>query len=172
MLLSIMLFKDPYLNIVTITFSALIVAELLNIYSEVSIEFDHFNLTGQITIKKSKVLLICQIGTFAVYALSIVFMRNYINVSAIDVDFVMKVLIITLFSWVPLHVAKWVRVKFDPSEEDKLKRAKLMLKQQEKLLEEINFGKEPRENKEKLEKLEKNDKAEEKEKEGKDELVL
>lgn len=35
MLLAIVLFKDSYLNIVTITFSALIIAELLNVYSEV-----------------------------------------------------------------------------------------------------------------------------------------
>lgn len=177
MLLSIMLFKDPYLNIVTITFSSLIVAELLNIYSE-------------ITIKKSKVLLICQVGTFAVYALSIIFMRNYINVSAIDVDFVMKVLIITLFSWVPLHVAKWFRIKLDPSEEDKLKRAKNMLRQQEMLLEELNIGgrdgrehreireelniggRDGREQREIRERIEKADKEEKEEKEDKDELKL
>lgn len=108
-------------------------------------------------------------------------MKNYINVSAIDVDFVMKVLIITLFSWVPLHVAKWVRVKIDPSEEDKLKRAKLMLKQQERMLEELNFDREPRENKlekividkaDKEEKEEKEEKEGKEGKEGKDGLVL
>ena len=35
MLLSMALFENSYLNVVTITFSALIIAELLNIYTEV-----------------------------------------------------------------------------------------------------------------------------------------
>ena len=36
MLATVMFFNEPFTNIVTITFSALIVIELLNVYSEVS----------------------------------------------------------------------------------------------------------------------------------------
>ena len=35
MLMSIILFKESFLNIVTITFTALIISELLNVYSNV-----------------------------------------------------------------------------------------------------------------------------------------
>ncbi len=50
MLFSIVLFKDSYLNIVTITFSALIIAELLNVYTEVRIDIQNdrlISLKGQ-----------------------------------------------------------------------------------------------------------------------------
>ena len=41
MLATVMFFNEPFTNIVTITFSALIVIELLNVYSEVSVMFTH-----------------------------------------------------------------------------------------------------------------------------------
>lgn len=119
MLFSIVLFKDSYLNIVTITFTALIVAELLNVYSEVNK-------------KKNKILLISQIGTFTIYACSIIFMRNYINVSRIDAEFIVKVIGLTLVSWAPLHVVKLLMEKFDPSIDAKImKRAKVFMRQEE-----------------------------------------
>lgn len=40
MLASVMYFNEPFTNIVTITFSALIVIELLNVYSEVRYRSD------------------------------------------------------------------------------------------------------------------------------------
>lgn len=36
MILSVYLFKDSFIQIVTITFTALILSELLNVYSQVS----------------------------------------------------------------------------------------------------------------------------------------
>ena len=42
MILSMLLFENSYLNVVTITFSALIIAELLNIYTEVLIKNSNF----------------------------------------------------------------------------------------------------------------------------------
>ena len=41
MILSIYLFENSFLKVVTITFSALIVAELLNIFTEVYISFKY-----------------------------------------------------------------------------------------------------------------------------------
>ena len=39
MLATVIFFNEPFTNIVTITFSALIIIELLNVYSEVSPKF-------------------------------------------------------------------------------------------------------------------------------------
>jgi len=120
MLLAIVMFRDSYLNIVTITFSSLIVAELLNVYSEINK-------------KKNKILWISQVGTFLIYALSIIFMKNYIDVSTVtDITFVLKVIGLTLVSWVPLHTVRFLSERWDPSEAAKImKRAKIMQKQEE-----------------------------------------
>ena len=47
MLASVIFFNEPFTNIVTITFSALIVIELLNVYSEVSICNLNINIDQQ-----------------------------------------------------------------------------------------------------------------------------
>jgi hypothetical protein len=44
-------------------------------------------------------------------------------VSIIDLDFIKNVAIITLFSWGPMQIGKWVRMKYSPTEAEKIMRA-------------------------------------------------
>jgi len=60
-------------------------------------------------------------------------MKNYIDVSTVtDITFVLKVIGLTLVSWVPLHTVRFLSERWDPSEAAKImKRAKIMQKQEE-----------------------------------------
>jgi len=108
MLGSVILFHESLTNIVTITFSALIVCEILNVFSEVH--------------KVNYKMIISSILTFIIYFMSIGFLRAYFDTSYITWTFVMKVLIITLASWAPLHLARIVYDCIDPSEHQKIMR--------------------------------------------------
>jgi phospholipid-translocating ATPase len=90
MLGSIVFFNEPFTNIVTITFSSLIVIELLNVYSSVH------NLNWK--------MIISSIFTFLIYVISIALLRNYFDTSYLSWTFCCKVVILTLASWLPLHV--------------------------------------------------------------------
>jgi len=95
MLLSFWLFDDTFTKIVTITFSSLIIIEILNI----------------ITILNSFSWIIfgSQIITIAIYFLSIIFLKDQINVAAIDLNFCIRVLIILVFAWLPIQIVKKCR---------------------------------------------------------------
>ena len=90
MLGTILFFNEPFTNIVTITFSALIITELLNVYSSVH----HLNYK----------MVVASVITLFVYILSIALLPVYFQTSYITWTFVMKVLCITLASWLPLHI--------------------------------------------------------------------
>lgn len=90
------------MQIVTITFTSLILLELLNVYSELT----SFNL----------IVFISQILTFAVYILSIVFLRDQIDVAAIDAKFMERVAIIVGLAWLPVQIMKVIRKRVDPTE--------------------------------------------------------
>jgi phospholipid-translocating ATPase len=106
MLATVIFFSESYTNIVTITFSALIIIELLNVYSEVN--------------KPNWKMIVSSVFTFVVYFLSIVLLRSYFDTSYITWMFVVKVIAITILSWFPLHLVKWIIRKLDPSEQDKI----------------------------------------------------
>lgn len=86
---SIYLFNSNlFLNIVTITFSALIILELLNVYTEIT------------TCHWAMFLSI--IGTLLTYLASIILFRNYLDVSFILEDFAwLYIFVLTLVSWFP-----------------------------------------------------------------------
>jgi phospholipid-translocating ATPase len=90
MLGTILFFNEPFTNIVTITFSSLIITELLNVYSSVH----HLNYK----------MVVSSVITLFVYILSIALLPVYFQTSYITWTFVMKVLCITLASWLPLHI--------------------------------------------------------------------
>ena len=73
MFLGFWLFEESVVQIVTITFTSLIVLELLNIYTELT----SFNW----------IVFFSQVLTFVIYILSIILLKDQINVSAIDVQF-------------------------------------------------------------------------------------
>lgn len=101
-----MFFHESFTNIVTITFSALIFTELLNVYTSVH------QLNWRIL--SSSVL------TLFIYIFSIALLPQYFDVSYIDWMFVVKVLLITVVSWMPLHLIHCMVDRLDPSEFQKI----------------------------------------------------
>lgn len=102
MLLSFWLFENSFTNIVTITFTALILSELLNINTALT--------------RMNKIVLASQILTLVIYFASIWLLRDIIVVSVIDFTFLKNVAIVVLLSWGPLQLLKIVRMRFDPTE--------------------------------------------------------
>lgn len=106
MFLGFWLFEQSVVQIVTITFTSLILLELLNIYTELT----SFNL----------IVFVSQILTFAIYILSIVFLRDQIDVASIDLKFMERVGIIVAIAWGPIQIMKYIRKKLDPTENQKI----------------------------------------------------
>ena len=108
MLFTILFFNDSFVNIVTITFTALIFIEILNVFTEVT--------------KVKFKMIVSVVGTVVVYMGSIIFLRQYFDTSYITMDFFLKVFIITIICWLPLHLFKKIMEKCDPSEESRVKK--------------------------------------------------
>jgi phospholipid-translocating ATPase len=102
----IMFSKDSFTNMVTITFSALIVCEILNVFSEVH--------------KINYKMILSSIMTFIIYFMSIALFKSYFNTAYITWTFVLKVVLIVLASWAPLHIFKLIYECCDPSEHVKI----------------------------------------------------
>lgn len=101
MFLGFWLFEESVVQIVTITFTSLILLELLNVYTELT----SFNL----------IVFISQVLTFAVYILSIIFLKDQIDVAAIDLVFVQRVAIIVACAWGPISIMKCIRRRVEPT---------------------------------------------------------
>jgi len=108
MFCAIYLFLDSFVNIVSITFTALIFIEVLNVLTEVH------------KVKLKMILSI--IFTVFIYIASIVFFRNYFDTSYIDMEFMLKTLILTGVSWLPVHIIKMLIERLDPSQEAKVQK--------------------------------------------------
>jgi len=102
MLGTIMFFHESFTNIVTITFSALIMTEILNVYT--SVHRLNWRILG------SSVL------TMFIYILSIALLPQYFDTSYITWMFMVKVMAITLVSWAPLAFTHWLIDCLDPTE--------------------------------------------------------
>lgn len=106
MVLAINLFEQSFVRIVTITFTSLVILELLNVITTIH----HMNryIFGSILI------------TIVIYGSSLLFLRNYLDTSEIDAEFMWKVAAIVGISWVPVFLFKFVRRRMWPTEEDKI----------------------------------------------------
>jgi len=80
----------------------LIISELLNINTTLT--------------RMNKIVCLSQIFTLVIYIISIVFLREQIDLSVIDLNFVKNVAIIVIFSWGPMQLVKLLRMRFDPTE--------------------------------------------------------
>ena len=106
MLVAITQFDQSFTNIVSITFTTLICIEMLNVLT---------------TVTKIKPLMIFSIFlTLLIYFLSIIFFRGYFAVSYLDGTFLLKVGILTMLCWLPIHLFKKIMEKCDPSQEQKI----------------------------------------------------
>lgn len=106
MLGTIIAFNESFTNIVTITFSALIMTELLNVYTSVH----HLNYR----------ILTASVVTLFIYILSIALLPQYFDTSYITWKFMVKVFTITLISWAPLAIIHCVVNCLDPTEFQKI----------------------------------------------------
>ena len=107
MLVAITQFNESFTNIVSITFTTLILIELLNIVTEV-------------WPRVKKTMVLTMLITLIIYIASIVIFRSYFEVSYIDWQFIAKVSILTLLCWLPLHLLKMILVRCDPNQEQKI----------------------------------------------------
>jgi len=108
MAMAVYFFPDTFLRIVTITFTALILAEILNVYTELH--------------KVQWATVVALVGTGVVYFLSIIFFKSYIDVDAINGDFIKSIIIMVAVSWLPLHIMKLVLKRYDPTDFEKITR--------------------------------------------------
>ena len=108
MFTAIYAFDNSFTNIVTITFSSLIIIEMMNIVSEVR----SVNMYQYISIGL----------TIAVYFFTIITFRNVIQTSYIDLDFLMKVGITCVICWAPINIFNAIMARCDPNQEQKIMR--------------------------------------------------
>lgn len=106
LIFSVLFFNDSYSNIVTITFTSLICIELLNVFTQIN--------------KYSFQMLLMQIATGLTYFMSIVLLQEYFDTSYIDSIFMTKVGLVTLVTWLPLHILQWLMNLIDPSDNKKV----------------------------------------------------
>ena len=106
MFFSLNMFDNSYYNIVTITFTALILSELLNVTT---------------TLHRIHGIAIVSIAcSLAVYIFTIIVLKKDINATTITLEFLYKVFFLTLLSWLPIHGLKLIRSKLRPTEQEKI----------------------------------------------------
>jgi phospholipid-translocating ATPase len=111
MYVAIIYFDNSFVNLVTITFTCLIFLELLNVISEFSDPWK----------RKAWPMWAAVLLTVIIYLSSIIFMREYFQVSVITSgDFMMRVLALTMLCWLPLHILRKLKTCCDPNEEEKI----------------------------------------------------
>ena len=109
---SLLLFKESiYLKIVTVTFTALIYLEVLNIYLEIN--------------KYHWFMWISFGSTIVVYLLTILLLKNYLDIYFIfDWATFFKIPIASIVAWAPFFIANFIKKKFFPQTIEKLNQAK------------------------------------------------
>jgi len=101
MLSAILLFEESFLNIVSITFTALILTELIM----VAIEIHTWHC----------LMISAQVATIVCYVASLFLLKSYFDITYIlTLNFGLKVLITTLVSCVPVTLGKYLNRKLAP----------------------------------------------------------
>jgi len=67
-------------------------------------------------------MVISMVLTFAVYMLSFIAFPQYLQVGAVDGQFILQVIIMTIACWLPLHLAKMIMSRCVPNQEEKVMR--------------------------------------------------
>mmetsp|Transcript_9832 Transcript_9832/g.14665 ORF Transcript_9832/g.14665 Transcript_9832/m.14665 type:complete len:1003 (+) Transcript_9832:12-3020(+) len=106
--LSLYLFPDTnFVNIVAITFTALIFTELLNVVTEI----DNFHWGMGVS----------EVVTIIIYTTSMFVQKNYFDLEFVfSWDFVWRVAVITSVSWLPIHLIRVTMDKLDPEDRQKV----------------------------------------------------
>lgn len=104
---ALLLFEDEFIHIVAISFTSLILTELIMV--ALNIRTWHI------------LMFLAEIFSFALYVLSLVILHDYFDAEFIKApDFFWKVVTITLISCLPLYILKFLRKKFSPPSYTKL----------------------------------------------------
>jgi len=104
---ALILFEDEFIHIVAISFSALILTELIMV---------------ALTIRTwHRLMVLAEIFSLILYLISLAVLHEYFDWEFIwSWDFLWKVSVITLVSCLPLYVIKFLRKKFSPPSYSKL----------------------------------------------------
>ena len=107
-ILSIVLFpENNFTNIVSITFTALILTELLNVITEIN-KF-HWGMG------------VSEVVTGIIYMISMFALKAYFDLNYLfSNEFILRVMVITLCSWLPLHAAIKIRDRMCPPDHRKV----------------------------------------------------
>ncbi|XP_048254813.1 probable phospholipid-transporting ATPase IIB isoform X1 [Haliotis cracherodii] len=104
---ALLLFEEEFLHVVSITFTSLILTELLMV--ALTIRTWHY------------LMIVAEVFSLAIYIASLVVLKDYFDAKFLQTwDFVWKVLVITSVSCIPLYVLKYLRKKFSPPVYSKL----------------------------------------------------
>ncbi|WAQ89635.1 hypothetical protein PtA15_11A325 [Puccinia triticina] len=108
MILSLILFENEFLNIVSISFTSLILTELLMVALEIT--------------TWHRYMIVAEVVTLLIYLTSMAFLPEFFDLSfVLTVSFLWKVSFITAVSSVPLYIAKALRSYFAPASYAKLR---------------------------------------------------
>ncbi|GAA5973557.1 hypothetical protein JCM11641_007117 [Rhodosporidiobolus odoratus] len=108
MLASLVLFESEFLNIVSISFTALVLNELIM----VAVEITTWHM----------LMVVSEVFTLGLYVVSIAFLPEYFDLSfVLSPPFAWKVALIVALSAAPLWVLKKVKAKFAPTQYAKLR---------------------------------------------------
>jgi len=112
MMVAIFLFDSSMYNIVSITFTALILTELLNVAFE--IHTWHW------------MMIVSEIGTLVLYFVSMLILKSYFDMSFIaSWNFFGKITAITAITVLPIGIGKFIKKKCDPPAYAKLQQARV-----------------------------------------------
>eukprot|EP00002_Diphylleia_rotans_P019548 TRINITY_DN3778_c0_g2_i1.p1 TRINITY_DN3778_c0_g2~~TRINITY_DN3778_c0_g2_i1.p1 ORF type:complete len:171 (+),score=38.57 TRINITY_DN3778_c0_g2_i1:347-859(+) len=101
MLMTIVLFESAFINIVAITYTVLILTELLNVALEVYTWHAY--------------MVYCEIMSIAVYFGSMFLLKSYFDVNFILTwGFCWRVVLITSVSCFPVYIAKYIHKHYNP----------------------------------------------------------
>ncbi|VEN33802.1 unnamed protein product [Callosobruchus maculatus] len=104
---ALLLFEDEFIHIVAISFTSLILTELIMV--ALNIRTWHY------------LMVLAELFSLGLYGLSLVVLHDYFDAEFIRTkDFFWKVLVITLVSCLPLYILKILRKKFSPPSYSKL----------------------------------------------------
>lgn len=101
MLLAIFLFDQSLYQVVSITFTTLILTELINVALEIN--------------RWHWLMAVAELASLAIYAVSIAALPEYFDLHfMLSWEFVWKVLVITLLTTLPVYTAKFIKKRFFP----------------------------------------------------------
>lgn len=107
MIISLVLFENEFLNIVAISFTALILNELIMVALEITIWHVY--------------MIISEVVTLGIYAISMIFLPEYFDLSfVVSVRFGWKVAVIVAISALPLWIIKMIKSRVAPEATTKL----------------------------------------------------